>query len=63
MLNFVKTNQRCFFPIHFHSSKHEPRSGVEYRLTGSAKEAEDMAKGITIEQSDGLPPVRLLQLN
>ena len=40
-----------------------PRSGVEYRLTGSAKEAEDMAKGITIEQSVGLPPVRLLQLN
>ena len=41
----------------------KPRSGVEYHLTGSPKEAEDMAKGITIEQSVGLPPVRLLQLN
>ena len=41
----------------------KPRSGVEYHLTGSPKEAEDMAKGINIEQSVGLPPVRLLQLN
>ena len=39
-----------------------PRSGVEYRLTGSPKEAEDMAKGTTFEQSVGLPPVWLLQL-
>ena len=39
----------------------KPRSGVEYHLTGSPKEAEDMAKGITFEQS-GLTPVRLLQL-
>ena len=39
-----------------------PRSGVEYRLTSSPKEAEEMSKGITIEQSVGLPPVRLLQL-
>ena len=23
MLNFVRTNQRCFFPVHFHSNKHE----------------------------------------
>ena len=40
----------------------KPRSGVEYHLTGSPKEAEDMAKGITFEQSVDLPPVRLLQL-
>ena len=39
-----------------------PHFGVEYRLTGSPKEAEDMAKGITFEQSVGLTPVRLLQL-
>ena len=39
-----------------------PKSGVEYRLTGSPKEAEGMAKGITFEQSVDLPPVRLLQL-
>ena len=39
-----------------------PQSGVEYRLTGSPKEAEDMAKGITFEQSVDLPPVQLLQL-
>ena len=39
-----------------------PQSGVEYRLTGSPKEAEDMAKGITFEQSVDLPPGRLLQL-
>ena len=38
-----------------------PRSGVEYRLTGSPKEAEEMATGITFEQSVVLPPVRLLQ--
>ena len=40
----------------------KPRSGVEYHLTGSPKEAEDMAKGITFEQSVGLTTVRLLQL-
>ena len=40
----------------------KPRSGVEYHLTGSPKEAEDMAKGITFEQSVGLLPVRLHQL-
>ena len=39
-----------------------PQSGVEYRLNGSPKEAEDMTKGITFEQSVDLPPVRLLQL-
>ena len=39
-----------------------PHSGVEYRLSGSPKEAEDMDNGITFEQSVGLPPVRLLQL-
>ena len=39
-----------------------PHSGVEYRLTGSPKEAEDMAKGTTFEESVGLPPVRLLPL-
>ena len=38
-----------------------PRYGVEYRLTGYPKEAEEMAKGITFEQSIVLPPVRLLQ--
>ena len=40
-----------------------PQSEVEYRLTGSPKEAEDMAKGITFEQSVGLTPVRLIQLS
>ena len=39
-----------------------PRFGVEYRLTSSPKEAEEMAKGITFEQSVGLLPVRLHQL-
>ena len=39
-----------------------PRFWVEYRLTGSPKEAKDMAKGITFEQSVVIPPVRLLQL-
>ena len=32
------------------------RFWVEYRLTASPKEAEDMAKGIAFEQSVGLPP-------
>ena len=62
MLNFVRTNQLYFFPIHFHSIKHEPPLWVKYRLTGSSKEAEDTAKGINFEQSVVLPPVRLLQL-
>ena len=31
------------------------RFWVEYHLTGSPKEAEDIAKGIAIEQSAGLP--------
>ena len=31
------------------------RFWVEYHLTGSPKETEDMAKGIAIEQSVGLP--------
>ena len=32
------------------------RFWVEYCLTGSPKEAENMAKGIAFEQSVGLPP-------
>ena len=38
------------------------RFWVEYHLTGSPKETEDMAKGIAIEQSAGLP-LRLLLLD
>ena len=39
-----------------------PRFWVEYRLTGSLEEAEDIAKRISFEQIVGLPPVLLLQL-